>query len=235
MILEPKGSNAHLFSAWAAGFALLCLGIGLHGAATPLEPVRAAVFKPGVGDDSVMVQDFSPPAASDDAPPEPPKEEIEEDLTIPPLPEITPPLSPPEMVELTPVEEVRETPKPKPVEKKPDAPKPKPTSIPRPEAKPSTSSGTSGGSSSPVVFKGGGSGRFPSPFYPASARSSRQQGVVRLLVTVEVSGIPSSVTVTESSGFASLDSAAKDTVQRRWRWPAGDVRKFIVPIRFVLQ
>jgi protein TonB len=58
---------------------------------------------------------------------------------------------------------------------------------------------------------------------------------VRLLVTVEASGVPSSVTVSEPSGFASLDSAAKDTVQRRWRWPAGDVRKFIVPIRFVLQ
>jgi protein TonB len=86
-----------------------------------------------------------------------------------------------------------------------------------------------------VVFKGGGSGRFPSPSYPASARSAKQQGVVRLLVTVEASGVPSAVTVTESSGFASLDSAAKDTVQRRWRWPAGDVRKFIVPIRFVLQ
>jgi protein TonB len=235
MILEPKNSNAHLFSAWAAGVSLLCLAIGLQGATAPLLPVSTAVFKPDIGDDSVMVQDFNLPAASDDAPPEPAKEEVEEDLTIPPLPEITPLLSPPEMVELTPVEEVREMPKPKPVEKKPEPAKPKPSSPPRPEAKPYGNAGGSGSSSSPVVFKGGGSGRFPSPSYPASARSAKQQGVVRLLVTVEASGIPSSVTVSDSSGFASLDSAAKDTVQRRWRWPAGDVRKFFVPIRFVLQ
>ena len=60
MILEPKGSNAHLLSAWAAGVALLCLGIGLHGAATPLEPVRAAVFKPeGRGADCQITLKFA--------------------------------------------------------------------------------------------------------------------------------------------------------------------------------
>jgi TonB family protein len=235
MILEPKNSNAHLLSAFATGVALLCIGIGLHGAGAPLLTRHSSGFKSDIVDDSVMIQDFVPPAASDDTPTEATKEESKEDLEIPPLPEVTPPLTPPEMVELTPLEEIHEMPKPKVQEKKPEPAKPKPSSPPRPEAKPSSNNGGTGSSSSPVVFKGGGSGRFPSPAYPASARSAKQQGVVRLLVTVEASGIPSSVTVSDSSGFASLDSAAKDTVQRRWRWPAGDVRKYIVPVRFVLQ
>lgn len=58
---------------------------------------------------------------------------------------------------------------------------------------------------------------------------------MRLLVTVESSGVPSSVAVQSSSGFSSLDNAARDQVSRRWRWPAGNVRRFIVPVRFVLQ
>jgi protein TonB len=56
-----------------------------------------------------------------------------------------------------------------------------------------------------------------------------------LLVTVEASGLPGAVSVSSSSGHAILDSAARDHVQRRWRWPSGEVRRYIVPIRFVLQ
>jgi TonB family protein len=58
---------------------------------------------------------------------------------------------------------------------------------------------------------------------------------VRLLVTVEASGLPSAVSVTISSGHPELDAAARDQVQRRWRWPAGEVRRYIVPVKFVLQ
>lgn len=235
MIAEPKTRNAHLASAWAAGIALLCLGIGLHGATAPLVPVTES-FQPIGRDDEMMVEAFEMPAAAPDAPPEAEMKPVEEDIAIPPLPEITPPLTPPEMVEITSIEEVREEPQPKPVEKKPEPPKPQPKAAPRSVDKPpSTGGGGDGSGSSPVLFKGGGSGRFPSPSYPASARSAKQQGTVRLLVTVEASGIPSSVEVTASSGFSSLDRAARDTIQRRWRWPSGGVRKFIVPVRFVLQ
>ena len=242
MISEPKTRNAHLLSAWAAGVASLCLAIGLHGAATPLIP-PAESWSPSARDDEVMIEAFEMPAALPDAPPEPEEKMIEEDVAIPPLPEITPPLTPPEMIEITPLEEVRERPQPMPVEKKPETPKPKPqTTTLRTTATPPTkpkSTGSGGGgtgsSGSPVVFSGGGSGRFPSPAYPATARSAKQQGTVRLLVIVEASGVPSSVEVSASSGFASLDRAARDTIQRRWRWPAGAVRKYIVPVRFVLQ
>lgn len=209
----------------------------------PLVPKDDSSLRMEIGDDAVMVEAFEPPAAAEDAPSEPEEKMIEEDVAIPPLPEITPPLTPPEMIEITPLEEIRERPPPMPVEKKPEPPKPKPqTTAPRATPKaiamPKNTSGSGGGtgsSRSPVVFSGGGSGRFPSPAYPATARSAKQQGTVRLLVIVEASGVPSSVEISSSSGFASLDRAARDTIQRRWRWPAGAVRKYIVPVRFVLQ
>lgn len=240
MIPEPQNCNAHRLSAWAGGVALLFLGIGLHGAAFPLLPVVDAVGKRGLGEDTVMVENFQPPAAAAaDATPEPDSKEIEEYLVIPPLPEITPPLTPPEMVEITPIEELREVPKPQLMEKKPEPPTPKPKPAPatRPTTKPTSNSSSTanGNGSAPTVFNGTGGGRFPSPSYPASARAAKAQGSVRLLVTVEASGIPSTVEVTSSSGSAALDGAARDTVQRRWRWPSGTVRKFIIPVRFTLQ
>ncbi len=240
MIHEPKTSSAYLFSAWSAGIALLCLGIGLHGATTPLLPAPDVLIHRNVSKDTVMVEIFQPPAAAAAAEETPPEPEMkEEDIEIPPLPEITPPLTPPEMVEITPLDEVP-PPMLRPVEKKPEPPKlapvPKPT--PRPASKPNTSVSNSsdGNGSSPVAFnRAGSTGRFPDPNYPASARAARQQGTVRLLVTVEAGGIPSSVEVTTSSGSGALDNAARDTISRRWRWPSGGVRKFIVPVRFVLQ
>ncbi|MBL9142165.1 MAG: TonB family protein [Verrucomicrobiaceae bacterium] len=242
MITAPKTSNAYLLSTWSAGVALLCLGIGLHGAGAPLLPASDESIQKPVSDDTVMVETFQPPAAAaapEESPPEP--ETKEEDIEIPPLPDITPPLTPPEMVEITPLEEAPPPPPPmpmpKPVEKKPEPPKPAPTPkpAPRPATKPDTTGGNSSGSS-PVPFnRAGSAGRFPDPTYPASARAAKQQGTVRLLVTVEASGIPSAVEVTTSSGSGALDSAARDTISRRWRWPAGAVRKFIIPVRFVLQ
>ena len=241
MITAPKTSNAYLLSTWSAGIALLCLGIGLHGAGTPLLPADEAISPGKEIDDTVMVETFQPPAAAaapEESPLEP--ETKEEDLEIPPLPKVTPPLTPPEMVEITPLEEAPPPLMPKPVEKKPEPPKPapapKPTPRPAVKANTAVSNNIDGSGSSPVTFnRAGSAGRFPDPVYPASARAAKIQGTVRLLVTVEASGIPSSVEVTTSSGSGALDSAARDTVSRRWRWPAGSVRKFIIPVRFVLQ
>ena len=229
MINESKTSSTFLISAWSAGVALLFLGIGLHGATAPLLPPGDVGIQIKVRDDTVMVETFQPPAAAilKESLPEP--ETKEEDIEIPTLPEITPPLTPPEMVEITPLDEVRELPRPKPVKMKP---------APRPPSRPASATGSNNAvnGSSPETFNRAGiAGRFPDPAYPASARAARQQGTVRLLVTVEASGIPSSVEITSSSGSGALDSAARDAISRRWRWPAGSVRKFIIPIRFVLQ
>ena len=62
-----------------------------------------------------------------------------------------------------------------------------------------------------------------------------QDGTVVLLVTVESSGVPSSVEIRTSSGHTLLDTAARDHLRRNWRWPSGESRLFIVPIKFVLQ
>jgi len=234
MIVPPQNANAHLASTWTAGIAVLFLCIGLQGAGTPLMPVVAPpIAKIGLGDE-VMVEEFNPPPApaAEEVVEPVPEEEVIEEIEIPPVPEMVTPLTVPEMVELTPLEPILEKPKPAPVVK-PSEPKPKPVAQ-RTPPKPQTQ-GQPGGTGEPALFTGGGKGRFPSPYYPASARSAGLQGSVRLLVTVEANGSPSSVSVTTSSGHAQLDTAARDQVQRRWRWPAGEVRRFIVPIRFVLQ
>ena len=229
MITTPKNTDAHVASTWTAGIAVLFLGIGLQGATRALiqeVPIQMAQIDLG---DEIMVEEFEAPAPTEEALELEPLEQIEE-VEIPPLPEIAAPLTPPEMVELTPLEPIVEKP---PIAKKTPEPKPRPIerkqpSRPRTQASP-------GGAGPPQLFSGGGSGRFPSPSYPASARSAHLQGSLRLLVNVEASGLPSVVNVSTSSGHSILDSAARDHVQRRWRWPSGGARRYIVPIRFVLQ
>lgn len=234
MIDPPKNSNAHLLSAWGAGIALLFLGIGLHGASEPLVPV--VEFKPGAAPMlEIMAADFDPPpAAAPMETNEPATEAALEDIEIPSVVEVAAPLTMPEMVELTPLTPVVERSKPLPVV---SAPPPKPQSrnqtdkrAPSPQP-----TGQPGGTGTPQLFSGGGKGRFPSPYYPASARRAGMQGSVQLDVTVEASGLPSRVTVTKSSGHALLDTTARDQVQRRWRWPVGNVRRILVPIRFQLE
>jgi protein TonB len=231
MIATPRNSNAHLASAWTAGIALLFLGIGLEGAMTPLLPeVTTEVARIDIGDE-VMVEDFDASSAAvgevtETAPPE-----LPEVFEIPPVPEITPPLTPPEMVALTPLEPVIE--KRLPASKPPE---PKPGTAARNAATQTRAQGAGAGSGEPQMFTGGaGGGRFPAPSYPASARSAGLQGSLRLTVTVEASGLPGAVSVSSSSGHAILDNAARDHIQRRWRWPAGEVRRYIVPVKFVLE
>lgn len=232
MILEPPQRNSYLASAWVAGVALAMCIIGSYGAMQPLLPPSGEVLSTPDASEEVTLEQFAPPetAAAEKAE-EQPVEQV--DLEIPPPPVILTPLTPPEMVKLTPLET------PPPLVEKTVAPKPK-TEKPQPEPKRATApakSGNEGGNGAITTFSGGGggSGRFPSPTYPAFAKSARQQGSVRLLVTVEADGTPSSVNVETTSGFSLLDSAARDQVSRRWRWPAGAVRRYIVPVRFILQ
>lgn len=246
MIRPPHDINAHLASAWTAGIAALFLGIGFSGAGTPLLPEGPPTLMMVEEGDEVMAEEFEPPPgveepAAESA--EPALDEPIEELEIPPVPEITPPLTPPEMAEITPLEKIVEPPK-TPPSVKPPTPKPRPVVERKPQPVQGTPGGTPGGASGPqgkpggtgnVVKAGGGKGRFPQPGYPSGARRSGLQGTVRLSVTVEASGLPASVNVIGSSGHAELDAAARDGVLRRWRWPTGDVRRFTVPVRFVLK
>jgi len=231
MIVPPKQTRGYLATAWMAGIALAMAIGGAIGVARPLLPRvsdATARYDPG---DEVLLEQFDPPsAAAKEEPEESPREE-QPDIEIPPLPVIQAPLLPPEMVELAPLEEA---PPPPPVVKQAPA-KPKPLVKPRRTAISKSGTGAAGAPGATMTFTGGGSGRFPSPAYPATARANREQGTVKILVTVEANGLPSSVTIQSSSGFATLDNAARDQISRRWRWPAGEVRRYIVPVRFVLQ
>jgi len=230
MIIEPPQGNTYLVSAWMAGVALAMCLIGAYGAMQPLLPLAdLPMGKPATGED-VMLEKFTPPATSAAEKSEEEKPVEAPDLEIPTTPVILAPLAPPEMTELAPLN----TPQPPSV--KSPLPKSKPpTKVKAPDAHGTAKTGNEGGSGAVTTFTGGGSGRFPSPEYPAFAKSVRQQGSVRLLVTVEADGTPSSVVVQTSSGYALLDSAARDQISRRWRWAAGAVRRYIVPVRFSLQ
>lgn len=82
--------------------------------------------------------------------------------------------------------------------------------------------------------------RNPAPIYPWEARRKGWEGVVILKVDVSRSGIPSSVTVEQSSGYAVLDESALKTV-RGWRFSPGTIggvpiETFVrVPVRFALE
>jgi len=241
MITAPKERDAHLPSAWIAAICLTVLGVGLQGAVSPIMPPQTIIEVIDTGD-NVAMEEFDPPAPGPSetaVEPQQEEEEMEIEEEIPPIPVLEAPLTPPEMVELTPLEEVKIQPvQPKPIAPKPTPQKPKPAAR-KPAAAPSASNGSGSGSGTgtgpPSLFTRGGGGRFPSPGYPAAAKSAKQQGTVRLLVFVESSGMPGSVNVQVSSGFPMLDSAACDHVRRRWRWPSGDARRYIVPVRFVLK
>lgn len=78
------------------------------------------------------------------------------------------------------------------------------------------------------------------PRYPIECRRKREQGTVLLSLVVGVDGGVQTISIARSSGFASLDDAARDAV-RKWRWEP-TVRngqpvmvRGVVEIPFVLQ
>lgn len=80
----------------------------------------------------------------------------------------------------------------------------------------------------------------PAPAYPPLSRRMREEGKVMLRVQVTAEGLPAQVELAESSGFARLDAAAREAVQR-WRFvPAKQggqavAAAVIVPIVFKLE
>jgi TonB family protein len=82
--------------------------------------------------------------------------------------------------------------------------------------------------------------RNPLPIYPEAARRMRREGLVTLLVTVESNGLPSSITISNSSGHQALDDAAIRAVQN-WKFKPGEINgapvqsKVEIPVRFSLQ
>jgi protein TonB len=86
-----------------------------------------------------------------------------------------------------------------------------------------------------VLFGGAGTGRFPSPPYPADARRRGLEGNVMLKVEVSAEGQPGVPLIESSSGHAVLDRAAIDWIRRRWRWDPGPIRHYRIPFRFQIE
>jgi protein TonB len=256
MIRNPPQAFLDLASAWVAGVAGLFLCVGVGGSLTPVAPPIRLSFGQPASSFLVQVQEFFL-APVEEATAEPQFTETFQttqtvEISIPETAVFTPPLQPPEMAELQALEPLAEPPASKPpAENRPPAPVPAPVAEPKPKSPsavanisvktssapggPVRPGGATGGTSQPVPFSAVGGGRFPAPAYPSAARSARIDGTVVLLVTVESSGVPSSVEIRNSSGHTMLDVAARDHLRRNWRWPAGEPRLFLVPIKFVLQ
>jgi protein TonB len=56
------------------------------------------------------------------------------------------------------------------------------------------------------------------PEYPALSRRLREQGTLRLRITIDERGIVTAATVVNSSGFQRLDEAALNWVKSHWRY-----------------
>lgn len=163
---------------------------------------------------------------------------------VAPPPAAEPVIEPPAEVPLEPTPEPRPTvtrpPAPRPLVPRPAAPTvPKPAS---PGARGAAVSGTGNSTVSASTGLGNAQPRYrsnPRPEYPAEARRLRQQGRVLLDVAVSAGGRPTSVSVKQSSGVASLDAAALAAV-RRWTFePARTAgiavaARVEVPVRFDL-
>ncbi len=111
--------------------------------------------------------------------------------------------------------QVRPTPKPDPPPPAPE-PKPEPEPEPEPEPKPEPSQADLSRFRSMVQSRIIGARR-----YPSSARDSGQHGTVRVSFRVAPGGQPSGISVASSSGYQSLDAAARRAVSA-----AGPYRPF---------
>ena len=80
----------------------------------------------------------------------------------------------------------------------------------------------------------------PPPAYPRASRRLGEQGTVIVRVFINTQGLPDNAEVRTSSGFARLDQAALEAVQR-WRFVPGrrsgtpEAMWFNIPVRFVLE
>lgn len=107
--------------------------------------------------------------------------------------------------------------------------------ISSPASRPTTSAVGGGTASAPVLFGGGGTGRFPLPPYPSEARRRGIEGSVMLRVEVSEVGRPDVPRIESSSGSSSLDRAAVDWIRARWRWEPGPVRHYRIPISYQIR
>jgi periplasmic protein TonB len=236
---------------WAAS-AVVVLGLHALGAATLLawhDPI-------GMSDESsaifVDLAPYAPPSEStEDIAPGPvqqaaaaPLEKVEPESEPKPAEKVEP------KVELKPEEKVDVPPAPVP----PVAavPLPLPVTPPEPEAQPSqmppapaTTAPPRQQSASAAEANAWHKGIFAQiqrhKAYPAAARARRENGVVQLAFSIDRDGRVVSSRVAAASGFAALDQAALETIQKAQPFPPppadlpGDLFSFTVPVAYSIR
>lgn len=70
---------------------------------------------------------------------------------------------------------------------------------------------------------------------PPTVTKQPSTASARLIVQVAEDGTPSSVKVQKSSGLSELDQHMVDQILKKWRWPAGKARTYVVPMQFKQQ
>ena len=107
-------------------------------------------------------------------------------------------------------------------------------------AAPATASGKAGAPSLVEPSADADYLKNPPPAYPRASRRLGEQGTVIVRVFISTQGLPEKAEVRTSSGFARLDQAALEAVQR-WRFVPGrrsgtpEAMWFNIPVRFVLE
>ncbi len=107
-------------------------------------------------------------------------------------------------------------------------------------AAPSTASGKTGAPSLVEPSADADYLKNPPPAYPRASRRLGEQGTVIVRVFISTQGLPEKAEVRTSSGFARLDQAALDAVQRCRFLPGRrsgtpEAMWFNIPVRFVLE
>lgn len=82
---------------------------------------------------------------------------------------------------------------------------------------------------------GSGAGKQPAPHYPISARRSNHQGTVVVEFIVGTDGRVVNAWIKTACPYESLNQSALSTIRSRWRFPAGEARRFRIPIVFQLK
>ncbi len=245
-----------LLLSWTLAVALSCLAAGLMGLLQPVsQPIVLQEMSSHADTDTqgeIALLEMAAPAPEAAA-------EISEVVekttvleTLPALIEVVPEtLDLPEPLELlteadlveidpSPPLEVMLTPA-QPAAPRPPAPVIRSSNTPSASSTPprasSTNSGMVGGTpgGSGASTTGASKSYFPSPPYPAAARSRGMQGTVYLSITFGSDGRVTGASVARSSGYSELDRAASDWVRRTWRAASGQSGTFRQPVHFRLR
>jgi len=238
-----------LVMSWSLGISAGVLLLGLIGLATPISkpiaPLQSGLEADAGAAPEFSVFELSSPDTMGEVLPTPADAIFEHVLSEPVVTsESLEPIDLVESIPLLTLVDVFEVPAASPVETAlaPNQPKPAaprtPPSVRPATGTPSSSAATSGSSGSTGtggVSRGSGKGQFPSPPYPATARSRGMQGTVALNIQVAADGRASAVQIARSSGFTDLDRHALQWVQRNWRWPAGQTGNFRQSVVFRLR